>query len=257
MPNHSVNIVCQMNETSPPHCARSIERDVVGVDVGVVPLAQPVAAGRRHVLVAERDDQVEVALAPEKLHARSPRRQRHVLLGEQVEHEGRDGHPAQPRRDAVRQVGGALRRRLLGELARRTSTGPASPGVGGVASVGAGIPGAARSRWAPASPPAASRRRARATRSRRAPTGRHRTCGSWVVSGFGSRRARLYTRRLSCQRSTDQPPQVDAAARPMLCFAAIRRVSAGKHFGNRDLSRAAKVMSCRRPQTRCRGLRAR
>ena len=53
--------------------------------------------------------------------------------------------------------------------------GPASPGAGGVASVGAGIPGGGALSLGAGIGGGGRRRPARATRNRRAPTGRHRT----------------------------------------------------------------------------------
>ena len=175
----------------------------------------------------------------------SPRRQRHVLLGEQVEHEARDGHPAQAGADAVGQVGGALPGRLLGQLARRHDRArarraraawprwaPASPTAGRL-SVGAGIP-----------PAGGSALRARQpTRNRRATTGRRqqrvRVIGRLRL---GSRRARLYTRRLSCQRPTTAASSARAAPTDVVLCGNPPRMPRVSILEIAICHRAAKVM---------------
>ena len=169
--------------------------------------AQPVPGRRRHVLVAERQDQVEVGLAPEELDAGAPRRQRHVLLGEHVEQPGGHRDPSQPRGDAVRRD-----RRCAGSAPPRRARpaarpGRRSPSAGGPLSAGAGIPpGGALSAGA-GIPPAGGSFCARATEAKPDSTSRAAHSGRVMdVSGLGCReRARLYTRRSSF-RSVAPPP---------------------------------------------------
>ena len=128
------------------------------------------------------------------------------------------------------------------DRARRFGSPPPGATAGGAASVGARH----RRGGAPVAPATGRTARAfggggaaRANKS----TAASEHAGHAVVSGLGSRR-RDYTRDDPGRRGGLKRPR---DATPMVCFAAICvRVSAGKHFENRDLFRATRcVMSCR------------